>query len=589
MKWQVAFLMIFVSFIFRPIILNAGEEKNAEQIQYEMVPARNPQMWQFPEFMEVTIVNEYGMPLEGMTVTVSTPEILSPQHHNRYETYKREYSTDDQGKVKFGFDDLAAHPFNCFRILVSNHDKSFQVVLFYATEQENTNKVIPAKMAVVWPSYSLTHEYLVTDEQGNGIENVKIEMELHVKHHSNNDSVFVPVSGKTNADGIFRVGLGNDSFGKKWTSCRITLVHDNFEKQELNISHDEKPNTTIVLKAKPLINGRVIDENDQPIAGANIINFADGIRTSFSTDEDGCFSLRYSVNSPSPFFVDAIGKQSQTISFDSLKSNEFLEIKMRSGNTIRICAIDEIGKTIPGVEVLSFFNVGYEVPFLVGGEPVQFMKNGLPVRGTIAEDGTWQWSDAAREEYCLQVIGRDSQGKVAYEAEKAYYRLRPQEEPYIIKMKRISDQSPQTLLGPPPTKRIRIRVLDYDTGKSCSGVKMTLGLSTFPNVLANAVNRILEKDYSTNENGEIALDFSQVLAARQFNHISFRFHTEGYYGKSLSWHHNVSLVQVPIFPQPAVSIPPRDMLLPRAEAPLGMLIPDTLEISLVKVEEDAEE
>ena len=606
MKWLgVTLVALMICAFFWPgkIFLEAGEnETGTEQIQYEMVPVRYPIVWQFPDLMEITVVDDSDTPMEGATVTVTAglltlSGISSTTGQLHLEAaYTRQYHTNAQGKVEVPFDELATkYDFTTLHIEVS-HVTTPPWTLFYRVDNTSYYTFvreipIPAKMTAVLSSKIKTLESRVFDEQGNGIEGVNVAALMPVENNpvfANENPFQQGINRKTDTEGRFQLGPVREDF--EWDQVvKMTFTHDNYETLVMEKAHIKKMDDPIVLKAKPLFSGRVVDENNRPIAGAKVFTLvAPPNRTSVTTDEDGRFTLRYSSNEKVPFCVTAPGKQSQGIPLPPEKSEDLLEIKMQPGTPIRIRAVDETGETVPGVEVLPVFYISYDTAFLEWGVPRNHMVGHIPIPGELLDNGTWEWCDAAREEYYFRVECRDPQGKMAHVCEQDYYRFRPREEPYVITMKKTTEKIP-----PYPswgfTSKIVIRVLDYDTGMPCSGTKVTLNMTRRPDSLtANAAFPIVRnKDYFTDEKGEVALDFSRVLSTGP-NQTSFQFQRDGYHGKTLRWSHGENVIS---HPNPAAGTSVRMMAVPRRtnERQIGLPIPGMLEISLVKTNDKPEE
>ena len=564
-----------------------------EDTPFEKVPVRYPLPWQFPEELEVTVVDEQEQPMPDALVTVIARVSPYLGRANFDTKYVREYRTNQEGKAIITFDELTEkHLFAQLAIQVSHGNEFVPVMAFYRVEQSNERISVPDKIAVTL-KHSVSQTCRVVDEQGNGIEGVEVTLFFRDPYNSPENfnrevgTTTLEYSTKTDSNGDF--SLVSIQQGEILGALfLLKFNHLKFQPLEMSYKNGEPPET-ITLSSLKTVTGRVLDEDRNPISGALIVGpslayLTPKVAPWATTDESGMFS----VPLPPPktaiqVWILAKGKLTQDANLNAEESSEPQEITLNKGNPIRIRAEDEGGNFVPGVTVQSYYGFQYETAIAVYGDtPRQNLKVSCdtPTVGRDWDNDFWEWTGGAKEEYFLTVMKHGENGSTAYYAEQPFYRVRPQEEPYIVKMKKFENGMALPLKSWQIIPQMKIRVLDYDTGLPCEETQVTLflGRTPPPNSSYGGWSPLVDKKYTTNRRGEIGLDFSNIHPVI-VDHLSLTFQKDGYYAKSLKWSSRV-LKMPDSWPRTAAAVPRH------LEERYGPAVPELLEIVIVPKEQE---
>ena len=564
-----------------------------EDTPFEKVPMRYPLPWQFPEKLEVTVVDEQEQPMPDALVTMIAR--VSPYlGRTNFDTkYVREYRTNQEGKAIVTFDELAEkHLFAQLAIQVSHGKEFVPVMAFYRVEQSNERISVPDKIAVTL-KHRVSQTCRVVDEQGNGIEGGEVTLffrdpyNILENYNRGIKAIALEYSTKTDSNGDFSLVpiLQGEIPGEIFL---LKFDHPKFQPLEMPIKNGESPET-ITLSPLKMVTGRVLDEDRNPISGAIIVGYFHvylnpKMASWVTTDENGIFSVPLlPQKNVTQIQILAKGKLSQAANLNAEESSEPLEITLKKGNPIRIRAVDEDGNYVPGVTVQSYYGFQYETAITVyDATPRQNFKISCdyPLLGRDWDNDFWEWVVGAKEEYFVSVMKHGENGSITYYAEQPFYRVRPQEEPYIVKMKKFENGVAMPSKSWQIIPQMKIRVLDYDTGLPCEETQVTLFLGRTPSSFGTGGwFPLVEKKYATNKRGEIGLDFSNIHPA-MVDHFSLTFQKDGYYAKLLEWSSQV-LKKPDSWPATAAAVPRH------LEERYGPAVPELLEIVIVPKEQES--
>ncbi len=560
-------LLLFTTILAGFCISVIAGDSLPENIRYEKL---NPfSAWTFPDVLRLEVrEKESGEPVGGATVRL---KLASPE--DGQPAFESEYETDAVGNVDIPLAEHRGKRFRSFSLEISAGSRivpggylwsgvwSAAKADIYADLTQNAPVQIPSRLtAEMKKGVMLPLEF--TDPEGKPVENAEIVAQIENCADFVVDGVRLPARTQPNIIRAKTDHAGKCPFGpvlKGDKRISVTVVHPDFRRFHVYVS--EPPDSVNAVTGEPdpkrfrfmldppekpfILEGRVLDEDGKPIAGAAFgeSNFSDE-NGRYRTEINPQGSPRLSLQ------VFAHGMKRFTVELDATTLKMPFDITMRRGRTIRIRAVDEQGNPVPEIDAAPCI---LEVPEL---------------RGTVFQDGLWATGDAPEDEIFLSVryVGKTKDGKT-YCAENPFYVCRPREEPYTVKMLAMDTPAPVTepvfhhsgtgmipLSLTPATAehswklpdRIAFRVRDFETGEPCEDVRVTVTFDVRTDVQPSIISassrtpagygrvRFAEPEAKTDFRGVVGMDFTELDADAVLG-LEFLFERKGYRPKRLKW------------------------------------------------------
>jgi len=556
------------------LTIQANEPKDELEVQlgctihYHKVPAKQPKTWVIPEQMLVRVTDANKKPLSGANVCLAGWSKNDPrdpgymEKHFLLEKRENDPKTDRNGTLVLSLEEYRDQPPDEISITITCGENFLPFRYSWKDHPEKVGETIdvPEELEVALePGEMVT--YTVLDENGKGIPGVKATANIE-RNITASSGMFHHLWGSqyemtSDANGKFQVGplplgTGREKVGN------ITLRRPGYASVKFNppfgIPRSDKEKT-LEEKSIPLkltmtpgcaLSGIVVDHEGKPLEGVtvyhraiatNYINTNDGTgvyhqATPYSsywlndkseltqTDSEGRFHFENLWKGEHKLAAIRVpGKYAEELTVDLAATSEPIKIVMKPTLTVRIRAVTEDG------EVLSKIRVS---PSYEGSRGAGNIINDTNSR--TLEDGTLEWFEVPPDKEIFYSVYHDNsefddgdnevKGYVsenyANRTENGSYQLYkfpPREEPYIVKMvwrewKRNElefSRGPHRSIWVVPPKLV-IRVLESGTGQPAPDVPvmMQYGVGS-----SWGYSRVM-KEYSTDQNGLVGLDFGDV-------------------------------------------------------------------------------
>jgi beta-lactamase regulating signal transducer with metallopeptidase domain len=242
---------------------------------------------------------------------------------------------------------------------------------------------------------------IVVDSDGVPIEGVSVSPQIYYKTPKeilSNTGTVTSQKTKTDADGKWRINSVPESMETVWT----TFGHPEYRSQTDTVSvrrfrldGDEEPSQKTVLEPGLVLKGRVLDEQENPVAGASVRILPEHGKEEarvVRTDEEGNYRLIGS--NASQLLVTAAGFAPASRPFTGNFPDVTMEdIRLSRGKPVKIHVVDQDGKPCPNAQVsLTHWSSS-------GGE-YQFNSTMFPLceewKTHTDQDGDWIWNNAPK-------------------------------------------------------------------------------------------------------------------------------------------------------------------------------------------------
>ncbi|MBN2590748.1 MAG: carboxypeptidase regulatory-like domain-containing protein [Sedimentisphaerales bacterium] len=214
-----------------------------------------------------TVYDEKGEPVSDALVTVP---LISEFKGSK---------TDNDGKFLINVN-LERAGVKDFHLLARHKERNLAAIKQIEDSNDNLN-------LMMLPGVTLSSK--VVDPNGSGIQNAKIEPIIWFSNHGGNWNESVEINEKGN----FQINALPAGF-----SYTIIAQADGFGRDDVNIQTSQTPGDKYVLEPMTLkvanlsVSGFVVDENDKPVAKAEILLQGNSLLTRYTvTDRNGKFTI----------------------------------------------------------------------------------------------------------------------------------------------------------------------------------------------------------------------------------------------------------------------------------------------------------
>lgn len=300
--------------------------------------------------LDITVIEAQSQkPLPGATITIWE------------DKQEKLVTTDEQGRYHGA---LQKKDLTTLTALAGKHGF---VSLFVSWKKENESFEFPRESTLALePAVSIGG--FVRDEQGLPISGATVYALIFQSPKKRTDQKinggirhvdqWLEGNVVTDAQGRWRL----DSLAADLTGLGIRLAHPDYISDSMYHSENLLPSdeslhdmtSVLVMKKGAALSGVVLDQTDQPIAGAKVILGTDRWGSNLpktKSDLDGRFHLANVAPGPSVLTIQAEGYAPELTNVDANTHSEPLEIHLAPGGTIRVRVVDPIGNPIAGAWV----------------------------------------------------------------------------------------------------------------------------------------------------------------------------------------------------------------------------------------------
>lgn len=204
--------------------------------------------------------------------------------------------------------------------------------------------------------------------------------------------------GRTDEEGKWKF----DDIATTFGACEIRLFHPEYvlQTEQILLSSvqeraPDSPVRTYVLKRGQSVTGRVTDERNRPIVGAQVRFKADSyddVPRTTTTDEQGSYQLSGLTAGTYHAGIYAAEKALQQEQVEILRNTKAFDFSLRNGRKLNLQVVDEKGKPVANARVnLEWRKIGARRPLF---DP--------PTNETDAE-GRWHWNEAPEEDFVVHI------------------------------------------------------------------------------------------------------------------------------------------------------------------------------------------
>jgi len=449
-----------------------------------------------PETMAVHVVNEKNVPLRWTPVTLSIT--LAPEDGERSQGITFRSSTNEHGDALLKFDpSLYAKKISSCDLRI---ETSFPLALpfrkdFEANQNKSWNKVIaiPDKINVTVMEGKMVRVRIVNEEKQE-IAGVRIS-------NSESDDNTWGKSVYTDAAGYWEFG----PVSKETTKFdRRFLTHPDYLPLELNYTEILQE---VTMRRGNKISGTITDEEGNPVADASIQfagNPSDSKRR-VTTDKDGKYQAN-NLNVSDHLMIVTRPGMVQNVSFIPVAElNRNKDVVMKKAKILRLKFEAEKPEDI--------FYFGLSVPPMDFGY-FGYSRHIKSHQLTRTDDGIFEWNEAPDEEieYKINSSGYGFGNRRIF-TEHPSYRLRPQEEPYVIKI--MEEKIPDEIIQERREsgynwylpEQMEVVVLD-ENGQPMPDASVSLHLE-YNNGMQNFAHQ-RDQSFQTDAEGKVLIDFSKL-------------------------------------------------------------------------------
>lgn len=320
-------------------------------------------IWDIPDRMVVRVVaSDDGRPLANRSVQIGFA-VGTFLVDNRIDQI---FQTDEHGLVGLDFSDIDRTHAMFFGVAVKGNGIYDDYEKRWSADpirgNERSGPPIPERMTVVMVAKEGCSG-IVIDEDGCPLEGVEVTLGYYTQSTNiRSDRSNMPfASVKTNADGAWNFSEFPEAAGAKhkmqYTFSLpgyVTHVRDSRN----SVAWERDPGHLVTLYRGKVVSGRVLDENDKPIAGTKVyVNHVNGKRSEkpfVETDAEGRFrhvvATDYNRNEVT-LTAQNEGKISSRLDVDLTKGSEHIELRLLPAKALRIRFVRDDGGEIPGVTV----------------------------------------------------------------------------------------------------------------------------------------------------------------------------------------------------------------------------------------------
>ncbi len=327
-----------------------------------------------------------------------------------YKTSKRNYTTDEEGKVTV----LVPHPPRLFRMWTQ---KDGYVPLFaqWWPEHQPDGHLIPNEFTFTLPSGTEVGG-VVKDDDGNPIEGAIVEValgnlidEMGRRPAPSMWLAEVPGPGSnpciTDAEGrwtLNNVPAGDEIF------IRVKLTHPNYisdttwgglqEEQSISMKAFREKSATIAMHRGGIVTGAITDPTGKPVSEAVVIwgdnPYEQEGSQEVRTNADGVYQLHPLGSGTMNVTVVAPGWSPESRTIDIAAAGSTEDFQLEKGNSLRIRFVDENGDAVPSVHVGIRGWRGSQS--LYSHRHPNVLNTRIPMKSE--KDGVFQWDWAPADE-----------------------------------------------------------------------------------------------------------------------------------------------------------------------------------------------
>lgn len=161
------------------------------------------------------------------------------------------------------------------------------------------------------------------------------------------------------------------------------------------LERNKEPHVEIRMSRGIVLTGRVVDDKESPIVGAQLRTQISNVLRQASTDKEGNFTLTGCRAGPTRVVITAPGKATMLEIVDVAVDMEPLKITMQPGGHLRIRVLDPDGKPSPKARVflqewkgsVSYFEFDH-------------------INQYADDHGVWEWNEAPLDEFVADIAPR---------------------------------------------------------------------------------------------------------------------------------------------------------------------------------------
>ncbi|MCL2710067.1 MAG: carboxypeptidase regulatory-like domain-containing protein [Planctomycetaceae bacterium] len=456
-----------------------------------------------PKTMTVSVTDHERKPLADAEVVLAGTDggVFTPAY---YTSLKIEGKTDQNGKVVLQLPDEWFEGKISYVSLHVNSSKYTHSIdgRGWGRTKQGEAVIIPEEIAFEFEGNLITFQFV--DGDGKPVaEGVKIHQDTPYPQVSDSKGAltFGPLPVQR-SDQTFRV------------------LHPDFQNQIITLTQADQ-HKIVTLQSGSEIFGKVVDDQGQAVAGANV--FASGEKRITDqetiTDENGRYHLKGLFPSDQILLIEKDGKRLHVQTLPLPERVTENNVTLQKANPVRIKVVTEDGKPLQGVNVkprytLELGKFSYEYPMAriafegSAGEPIANKTH------YTDENGIWEWhnvpadADTTIEFHVHARHAQKPKNGLAYSVPGVHH-FKPQEEPHVITAKLGKDEYnffPINFTTWKDSKVLKVRVLDENL-KPLAGA-LVEPCSEYGDSYGHFIR--VDKPFPTDDNGIVIFDFSKT-------------------------------------------------------------------------------